>query len=297
MLFLGEISALAAALLWSFNSISLTEATLRVGSVLVNIARMFFASFYLIITILLIGASFDLSSSQYINLVISGFIGLIAGDTFLLKSLEQIGARLGMLLMSLAPPISALLAFIFLDEVLSFTSVLGIVITLIGVALVILDKGIKGKPGKFNFAGVLFGVLAATGQATGLIFAKEAFYLGPLDEFVAAFVRIFTSTVVLYFIARLFGKIKNPVRVYKNDPVAFKHTIWASILGPYLGITASLLAVAHTKVGIAATIMATMPILMLPISKYYYKEKLSWKAILGAFIAVAGVAMLFINDL
>ncbi|GJQ61201.1 MAG: membrane protein [Melioribacteraceae bacterium] len=297
MLFLGEISALAAALLWSFNSISLTEATVRVGSVLVNIARMFFASFYLIITILLLGASFDLSSSQYFNLIISGFIGLIAGDTFLLKSLEQIGARLGMLLMSLAPPISAVLAFIFLNEVLSLTAVIGIAVTLLGVAFVILDKGQKAQPRKFNLAGVVFGILAATGQATGLIFAKEAFYEGPLDEFVAAFIRIFTSTIALYFVARLFGKIKNPVRVYKNDPVAFKHTIWASILGPYLGITASLLAVAHTKVGIAATLMATMPILMLPISKYYYKEKLTWKAILGAFIAVGGVSLLFINDI
>ena len=294
MPFLGEFAALAAALLWSFNSISLTEATLRVGSVLVNIARMFFASFYLIITIAIIGASFDLTASQYYNLIISGFIGLIAGDTFLLKALEHIGARLGMLLMSLVPPISALLAFIFLDEVLSFTSVLGIIITLSGVALVILDRGKPGKKKTFNFIGIVFGVLAATGQAVGLIFAKEAFYIGPLDEFVAAFIRISTSTIVLYIFARLFRKIRNPIRVFKADPVAFKHTIWASILGPYLGITASLLAVAHTKVGIAATIIATMPILMLPISKYYYKEELSWKAITGSFIAVAGVALLFL---
>jgi drug/metabolite transporter (DMT)-like permease len=62
-----------------------------------------------------------------------------------------------------------------------------------------------------------------------------------------------------------------------------------------LGISFSLIAIEHTKVGIAATIMAMVPILMLPLVRVFLKEKLSWRAIVGAFVAVGGVAMLFLR--
>jgi drug/metabolite transporter (DMT)-like permease len=55
-----------------------------------------------------------------------------------------------------------------------------------------------------------------------------------------------------------------------------------------------MVAIANAKIGIASTLMSTMPVIMLPIVKYYYKESLSWRAIAGAFIAVAGVAILFL---
>jgi drug/metabolite transporter (DMT)-like permease len=38
-----------------------------------------------------------------------------------------------------------------------------------------------------------------------------------------------------------------------------------------------------------------MPVIMLPLVKYIYKDKLSWRAIIGAFVTVAGVAILFIR--
>ena len=90
-------------------------------------------------------------------------------------------------------------------------------------------------------------------------------------------------------------RYKNPVKLYKENPKALSSTIIGTILGPYLGITFSLVAIANTKVGIAATLMSTMPIIMLPYVRYVYKERLSWRAIAGAFIAVAGVTILFIR--
>jgi drug/metabolite transporter (DMT)-like permease len=41
--------------------------------------------------------------------------------------------------------------------------------------------------------------------------------------------------------------------------------------------------------------MSTMPIIMLPMVKYIQKEKLSWRAIVGAIIAVGGVALIFLR--
>ncbi len=295
-MFIGELAALSAAIFWAGNSIALTEATLRIGSVAVNISRMFLASIYLIITIFFIGAGFDISLNQYMLLVLSGFAGLIFGDTYLFKAFQLIGPRIGMLLMSLAPPIASLLAYIFLDEILSFWGIVGIFVTITGVSLVIAnrrDPSLKEK--SLSLKGIIFGIFAATGQAVGLILVKSAFNESHLNEFVASFVRIFSATLVMYIIFRSMGKFKNPVRMFKNDKTAWKHTFVASFLGPYFGITASMIAVAYTYVGIASTLMATVPIMMLPVSKFYYKEELNWRSIIGAFIAVAGVSILFLK--
>ncbi len=295
-MFIGELAALSAAIFWAGNSIALTEATLRIGSVAVNISRMFLASIYLIITIFFIGAGFDISLNQYMLLVLSGFAGLIFGDTYLFKAFQLIGPRIGMLLMSLAPPIASLLAYIFLDEILSFWGIVGIFVTITGVSLVIAnrrDPSLKEK--SLSLKGIIFGIFAATGQAVGLILVKSAFNESHLNEFVASFVRIFSATLVMYIIFRSMGKFKNPVQMFKNDKTAWKHTVVASFLGPYFGITASMIAVAYTYVGIASTLMATVPIMMLPVSKFYYKEELNWRSIIGAFIAVAGVSILFLK--
>ena len=71
--------------------------------------------------------------------------------------------------------------------------------------------------------------------------------------------------------------------------------LFGSIVGPYLGITFSLIAIANTFVGIASTLIATTPIIMLPMVLIYYKEKLSFISILGTLVAVCGVAILFLK--
>jgi len=294
MFLLGELSATFAALLWSVNAIVLSEAVIKVGSFNVNIGRLFFASIFLLITILIMNSSFIILWQQYYYLILSGIIGLVIGDYGMLKSYEIIGPRLGMLMMSFVPPISVFLAYLFLDEFLSAIQIIGIFITTLGIAIVVLQKKVKTDRFHFTLKGGIYGLIAAIGQSVGLIFAKEAFNLGELDEFVAAFIRIVFSLILLVIIGRVLGLSKNSIRVFKKDRKAFKLIIWGALLGPYLGITSSLIAVANTHVGIASTLMATVPVMMLPISKFYYKEKLSMLSIIGTFIAVVGVAILFL---
>ncbi len=293
MIVLGELAALFAAILWAFNSIVLTNISSYMGTVNANLARLIFASFFLLITVIIIGAPMEISGYQYTHLITSGIIGLIFGDTFMLKSYVMVGPRIGMLMMSLAPPISAVLAYFFLQEELTILTIIGICVTLVGVGIVILDKKQSNIFG-FSALGIFYGFLAAAGQAIGLIFAKNAFNAGELNEFSATLVRLASSTLLMYVVALAAGKAKNLFRKLKNDRYALKNSILASILGPYLGITLSMVAIVYTKVGIASTLMATVPVLMLPISKYYYKETLTWQGIVGAFIAVIGVALLFI---
>jgi len=293
---IGEIAALITALLWSGTSIVFTEASVRVGSFYVNVARLIIAMFCLALTVLIFQIEINLSASQILNLILSGIIGLVIGDTFLFKAFQNIGARLSMLIMASVPGISAILAFIFLGEKISFTGIIGMLITILGISIVVLNR--QEKPSsdyKIDYIGIFYAFMGAVGQAVGLIFAKNAFNESDINGFLAAFIRISSSVIFMYPLFVFITKIKNPFSIFRNNKVALTYTLIGSVIGPFFGITFSLISVAHTKVGIASTLMSTVPIIMLPLVKFYYKEKLTWIAIIGAFLAVGGVAMLFLK--
>jgi len=292
---IGELCALITAFCWSGSSFAFTAATKRLGSLQLNINRLLLSLILLFLTILILRVNISqLTLFQIVNLAISGAIGFVFGDTFLFKAYQHIGARMGMLLMSLAPVMSTLLAYIFLHELISFWGIIGIFITIGGITLVVAENAeVPSAKYKISKVGIFYGIMAALGQAVGLIFAKMAFNIGEINGFAATFIRILSAVVLLLPMILLTGRYKNPIKVFSNDFKAFTSTMTGTILGPYLGVTFSLLSIEYTKVGIAATLMATVPIIMLPISHYLYKEKLSWRAIGGAFIAVIGVAVLF----
>jgi drug/metabolite transporter (DMT)-like permease len=293
---IGELSALLTSVLWSGTSLVFASAAKRIGSLQVNIDRLILASLLLFATLVIFNIEVSLSSSQLIALAISGVIGLAIGDTFLFAALKHIGPRLSMLLMALAPAMSAVLAYFFLGETLSVWAVAGMGITISGISLVVLEKKeIPTSDYKVSKTGYFYGFMGALGQAGGLLFAKYAFDQGEINGFTASFVRIFTSTIIIIPLSMIFRRYKNPLKVYKGDIKSLILTSSGTIIGPYLGITFSLIAVANTKVGIASTLMSLMPVIMLPMVKYIYKEHLSMRAIAGALLAVAGVAVLFLR--
>ena len=295
MPFVGEFSALLTAVLWSFTSIAFSHAAEKIGSIQLNMNRLLLAALFLLLTIIVFNFSYQLSSKQVINLSLSGIIGLVIGDSFLFKAYQQIGARLSILLMSFAPGLSAILGYIFLAEQISFLGVIGMVITVLGIIIVVSERKSPKAKYKMTPIGFFNGFMGAAGQAGGLIFAKLAFDQGDINGFVATFIRIFSSVIVFLPLLLIFGKYKNPFKTYKNNAKALVSTTGGTIFGPYLGITFSMIAVANTNVGIAATLMSTMPVLMLPLVKYFYKDKLGWRAIVGAFVTVTVIAILFLR--
>jgi len=296
MLLLGEFFALLTAISWSGGSFAFAEAAERIGSIQLNVNRVILASIFLFITISVFNFDFSISGYQFKYLVISGIIGIVIGDTFLFGAYQRVGARISMLLMSSAPIISTVLAFIFLGESMSLLAIGGMTITILGIAIVVLN-GDNSPDAKYKITrlGIILGLLASAGQAIGLVFAKEAFNSAELNEFVATFIRVFSSVIVILPITIILRKYKNPVKLYLKEPKAFLYTVVGTVFGPFLGITLSLLAIKYTKVGIASTIMATVPVLMLPMSKYIHKERFNWKIILGTFMAVGGVAIIFLR--
>jgi drug/metabolite transporter (DMT)-like permease len=296
MPFAGELSALLTAFLWSGTSIVFTEATSRVGSIQVNITRMLMALVLLSATVWLLGFDIQMTQSQVLNLTWSGIVGLVLGDTFLFRAFKDVGPRISMLMMSLVPAMTAIMGVFFLDEALSLQGIGGMVLTITGIAVVVLERGGRSASSyRATPKGIAFAFLGALGQASGLIFAKLAFNEAPLHGMSATLVRIATAVIIFLPMALLMRWYRNPFRVYAKDRKALGFTFAGAILGPYLGITFSLVAISNTQVAIATTIMALPPVIMLPLVWLVYKEKLSIRSVAGAVLAVAGVAVLFLR--
>ncbi len=257
---------------------------------------MALASIMLFIIISVFGISLTLTFNQISNLVISAILGLVLGDSFLFKSFQLIGARLGIIIMASVPVLSTILAYFFLNEIISFLGMFGMLLTIAGILIVVLERKNSDENNfSINKIGIFYGFLGALGQATGLIFAKYAFQGGELNGFAASFIRLFSASVIILPAAAVFKRYKNPFGIYSKDSYSAKVILIGTIFGPVLGITGSLIAIEYAKVGIASTLMATMPIIMLPISRFYFKEKLDWKAIIGAFVAVIGATIIFLR--
>ena len=296
-MFLGEISALIAAAIWAASSMMITYVSQKIGSLQANMTRMLVALCFFVAAILLFRLPMQLSSTQLFYFVISSLIGIVLGDTFLFKAFQRIGARLSMLVMAFSPAISALLAWLFLDETLSPLGIFGIFVTLGGIALVVLERREQTpQTPHLSRSGLIYAALGALGQGVGVIFVKLAFAEGAVNGFVASFLRILAAAIFLLPMLLLMKQYRNPLPQILRDKRLLFLIVLSSFLGAFLGISLSLIAIKYTEVGIASTLMATSPVVMLPMVRVAYNERLSWKTIGGACIAVSGVAMLFLFD-
>lgn len=234
---------------------------------------------------------------QLTFLILSGIVGLVLGDTFLFKSLKEVGPRYTMILMSSNPAFGAIIAYFTFGEKISLIGILGMLITFLGICLVIYQQnGKEITKYKITHKGIFFGILSAIGQAVGLILTKYAYVFQEIHPLAATFYRIFPSFLTLLILGLIYNRINTNFLKSLSNKKTLTLLVLGSIIGPYLGITASFIAVTHIQVGIAATIMSLQPIIMLPISKYLQKEKFSLQSILGAFLAVFGIAVLFLRN-
>jgi drug/metabolite transporter (DMT)-like permease len=298
---LGEAAALTASVFWTFTSIAFTVASRKIGAFSVNMWRMLFALGLLVIThIIVLGTIIPrANSSQWFFLGLSGIIGLALGDLGYFSALMLIGPRKGTLLMAINPIFSAVLGFFVLDERLSGWAVLGISLTLGGVAWVILEREENGKDAKLPASkrtlGVVAGVVGSVGQGVGLVISKygmmNAATDGPLDPLSATFMRMIAASV-FFLIAMVVMKRLGAMRDALSDQKGMTATVAGTIIGPFLGVWTFMVAVSNAEIGVVSTLGSLMPVFIIPVVWVLYRQKTSWRGVVGAVIAFIGVAVL-----
>jgi len=293
---LGEIAALATAACWTISAVAFEAAGKKVGSISVNLIRLFIA-FALISLLNLFTRGMllpsDASVSTWLWLSFSGLIGFVIGDLFLFQAYVQVGARISMLIMSTVPPITAITGFILMGERITLLGLVGMVITIVGIAIVILNKDPENKIVRLTYPvkGLIYAFIGALGQAFGLVFSK--FGMGSYNAIAATQIRIIAA-IIGFSIVITFSK--NWGKLYKaiKDSKAMKNISIGSVFGPVIGVSLSLFAVQHASTGIVSTIMSITPILIIPMSIIVLKEKVVPREILGAIICLIGVSLLFL---
>ena len=272
----------------------------RVGALSLNLIRLVMGLVFLAIFNAIFNDGFLPSATgyQWFWLTLSGVVGFVLGDLFLFRSFILIGARIAMLIMALVPPITALIGWITLGEVLSGMEFLGMGITLLGIVMVVsanldLKKGAFGLTLKMGplVLGILLALGGAVGQAAGLVLSKKG--MQDMNAFEATQIRIMAGVVGFILVITFFKRWRHLLGALK-DLKAMKTMTLGSFTGPFLGVSFSLLAVQHTETGVAATLMALTPVMIIPPAILLSREHIKIIEIIGAVISIAGVALFFL---
>lgn len=294
--FIGEIAALGTSLSFSVGSTMFTNAGRRIGSLIVNRTRLIIASVFLSLAHWIVLGTFfpyHAPAENWFWLSLSGIVGLVLGDIFLFQAFVLVGPRISMLMMSLAPVIAAIQAWVFLHEALSGGQILGILITLSGIAWVVLEGNGMHRGDRDYGRGILFGLGGAIGQATGFVLAKNGLG-GNFSPISANLIRMLSAMIVLWAITFFQREAKLTIRTLFNDKKGVLFTIAGAFFGPFVGVSLSLFALQHIEVGVASTLTSLPPVFLLPISYIFLKERFGWGAVAGTLLAMIGVAILFL---
>jgi drug/metabolite transporter (DMT)-like permease len=291
----GELAALSAAFIWAMASVIWSRVGRDIRAVELNLFKGLLAIVLLFFTLLATGESVTrMGGMGLVLFLISGAVGIGLGDTAYFESLKNIGPRRTLLMGTLAPPMTGLLAWACLGERLSLGAWAGILVTVLGVAWVISDRGgaAQMETGAVVWRGLVFALLADLAQATGAVLSRFAFLSTSVSPLQSSFIRLGAGTLLA---AVWLIVLRQPVgRWTKNGGLG---RVWvgiaaATFLGTYLGVWLQQISLNLAQTGIGQTLISTSPLFVF-IPAALMGEKISLRAVTGVIVALVGVGMLF----
>jgi len=292
---LGALAALAASACFAIGPTLFTLAGRQVGPTITLRMRLLLA------TLLLLGLHWigfgrpwpNLPWSQMGPLFLSGLVGLALADSFLFPAFVRLGPRLAMLILNVQPVLATLLAWAFLGERLRLGQWAAIAVVLAGVSVVVLERGTdaQGEPLAWDKGGVALTLAAAVLGAVSVLLSKYGM-AGRVPAVTANLVRMTGGMVPIWLWTLARGQGKTTWRALREHPRVLGYLLVGAAIGPVVGMSLSLFAVRTIPVGIATTLTALPPVLLLPVGHWVFGERITTKAIVGTIVATAGVAWL-----
>ena len=305
MQYIGELISIGVAFSWTATALLSEYGSKRMGNLTLNVSRMVITLIFSAILFWATGGTplpAGASTEAYLWMMLSGLVGYVIGDYCLFQCYIIIGSRYGQLFMTLAPLAAALMAWVTLGQAMNGMSILAMLVTLAGISISVLGRGEHHKVSlKLPLNGVLFAIAAALCQGIGLVLSKIGMdhydtTATPawLIPFSANFLRCIAGIVgfgILLYLREGLSPLREALHDHKGMAVATATTIF----GPFVGVGFSLMAVQYTEAGIASTLMALTPIIIILPSYWLFHQQITWKAVVGAFISVIGVSLFFLG--
>ncbi|MBE9067256.1 DMT family transporter [Leptolyngbya cf. ectocarpi LEGE 11479] len=292
-MFQGEISALGAAGLWAFATLMFGRLGKQLSPLVLNLIKGSMAVGFIVLTLAVrqqLLASLPMGS--VLLLLISGVVGIGLGDTAYFATVNALGARQALLLEMLAPPMAALMSWVFLQEQLSVLAWLGMGLTLVGIIWVVSERSpkIHSSTSKTGITrGIMFGILAALGQSIGSVLSRAALADTAVDPLWSSLLRLSAGLVCIGGL--LLWRLKSQPRPVLSGRLLGGVAI-AAFFGTYLAIWLQQIALKYSPAGIAQSLLATSPIMVLPMA-LVIGERITVRAVCGAIVALVGVWLLF----
>ena len=291
---LHELAALGSATCWATTGLIAADAIRALGPFWFNLIRQVLVTLFLAVLALTSGSWMALDGQAATLLALSGLVGILLGDTFNFAAVGRLGPRRAGAIFALNAPMAAILGWAVLGESLPLRGALGIGLTAGGVALAVLGRTradahrLEQMKGTLA-AGVLFGLGAAFGQATGSLIARPVM-AGGIDPWLASLVRVGASGAVMAALAALPAAPALPRPV---TPAVWAMTLATAVIGLLLGMTLFLYALKGPETGIVATLSATSPVIILPLLWLRTRQMPRPMAWAGAALAVLGLWLIF----
>ena len=328
-MFFGETLSLFVALSWTATALFAEVASKRIGSLPLNITRMVMSLLLLAVTLwLTMGTPFPrfADAAAWRWLLLSGVVGYVIGDFCLMQGYILIGSRIGQLFMTLSAPTAAIFGRILIGEQMKSLAIVGMVVTLSGIALSILSKDSGDKKThpkvKLNLPlrGIAYAAMAGICQGCGLVLSKvgllhyesslaacgfspssvldDALLPLPLSisiPFAATMIRAIMGLAGFMLMQMLLSKDGiGELRRATKDRKAMLCALGSTMFGPFIGVSLSLMATLFTSAGIAQTIFALTPILIIAPAALLFHQRVTMREVIGAVISVIGVSLFFI---
>ena len=298
----GETMAVIAAMIFSWTSVLFTTAGRRLGVTLVNLLRLPGAALCLALTHLALTGHLwpqNLAPMDQFWLGLSGVIGLALGDSALFRAFITIGPRRSMTMMALAPVFTVIIAWSTLGEHLGLWALLGIITVILGVMIASMGRGNgSGQFGSISKktlrTGLLLALVASMGQGLGSVFAKMGMTTeSGVDPLGATLVRLSWASIGYWVVVLPRQNIPQLARKLK-DRIGSAALVGAILMGPFISVWISVIAIKNTEAGIAQVFLGTVPIFVVAPAWLIYKDRPTPLSLLGIVIAVGGGALLFL---
>lgn len=306
MPFLGELCALLTALMWALSGVAFGVATKAVGGFATNHFRIWAALPPLAILAWATQGQLwphGADGERAGLLLLSGLVGLVLGDIGYFHALATVGPRLASVLMA-TWPIMALGFGPLVGDRFDAAVLPGVLVTVAGVVLVLWSgRGASSwnpaSTPKQRWGGIAGALVAALGQAGGIVLARLAMAESAalpdgVDPLGATLLRMIAAVIGLQVVAGLRGRALAGAAVARR-PAALRGALLGTVFGPVIGVWLSMVAARHSaNVGVAAALMATAPLFMVPLARYAYGSRIGLGGWTGTLMTVGGAAWLLV---
>ena len=296
----GEISAATSALFWGSSGIVFASIRPPIGAGALNLGKNLAGTFCFVAALWIATGSpvpSGLDARALGIFAASGFLGLALCDTFLIRSLLDIGPQRMSLVLLAVPVLTALVAALPpLSEAQPPAAWLGMAVALAGISLAVVRRH-ETELARTRFRrGVRFAVLAAVFQTGAVLLARYGLHVGEAPVLASATVRMTAGTIGLALIGLPAGRLARWSHGLAHRK-AFAMVCVASFFGTFLGIYLNQVGLRWAShAGVATTLNSLMPIYLLPLSMIFLGERFGRREVVASVIAVAGVALMFLGS-